>query len=396
MTKVEFERRWRLIMGAPENDPHPPPAKRGRHHPVPRPFTADDQRRDDVLNQLYKPAPPKRLKMDAEQLEETKTWFENAEGLFDPDITDLLHQDMLEKIGIVALIFNPDLLEYFKPTPQLIYQLLENRQYLPDETLAMIEPLIQQLIQDLMRQLRTPTEQAAKGILNRTRSIPNPRHDNINWHRTILANLKHYQPDYQTIIPAKLVGYGRKQPHLPHLMICVDKSGSMFESVIYATVFGAVLATIPSLHTQLILFDTRVVDVSDQLDKPAQLLLQTQLGGNTNLQAPLTYINQHLEQPSQTTLVMITDLFDHGDPDQLVASFQHLHNTGLQIILLLALNDDGKPRYNHALARQLAKRDIICFACPARHFPDLMAAALDHQDLRRWAADQDIVIVTPE
>ncbi len=229
------------------------------------------------------------------------------------------------------------------------------------------------------------------GSLNRSSRNHRPRHQEINWHLTILKNLKHYQPDYKTIIPETRIGYGKKRRSLKDVILCLDQSGSMGTSVIYSGIFGAVMASLPAIQTKMVVFDTNVVDLTEELTDPVELLFGVQLGGGTDIQRALTYCQQIVQRPNDTVLVLITDLFEGGNQEEMRKRAKSLVEAGVQVIILLALNDDGAPSYDHGNAEYMASLGIPIFACTPDKFPDMMAAALSKQDIALWAAKEDLV-----
>ena len=130
------------------------------------------------------------------------------------------------------------------------------------------------------RNERTNTHEILRGALNRSQRTRRPPHADIDWPRTIGANLRHYQPQHRTVVPETLVGHSRHtktRAELDHVMLCVDQSGSMATSVVYSSILAAVMASIPGLSTKLICFDTSIVDLTDQLAKPVEVLFGVQL-----------------------------------------------------------------------------------------------------------------------
>jgi Mg-chelatase subunit ChlD len=230
------------------------------------------------------------------------------------------------------------------------------------------------------------------GSINRSLRNTRPRHNEINWHVTILKNLKHYQPDYKTIIPETRIGYGRKRTSLKDVVLCIDQSGSMGTSVVYSGIFGSVMASIPAVNTKMIVFDTKVADLTEELTDPVELLFGVQLGGGTDINAALTYCQQIITRPLDTVMVLITDLFEGGNELQMRKKATELAAAGVQVVVLLALNDEGAPSYDHDNAQFFTNLGIPVFACTPDLFPDLMAAALSKQDLNAWAAKEDIVL----
>jgi Mg-chelatase subunit ChlD len=251
--------------------------------------------------------------------------------------------------------------------------------------------VVRRVVEALMRKLASPTRQAVLGSLNRATRSRRPRHSEIDWHRTIRANLRHYQPAHRTIIPETRIGYGRKRSSLRDIILCVDQSGSMASSVVYAGVFGAVLASLPAVQTRMVVFDTAVVDLTDAMRDPVDLLFGVQLGGGTDINRALAYCQGLIHRPQETILVLISDLYEGGNNDEMLRRAAALAGSGVQLIALLALSDDGAPGYSQQNAAALAALGAPAFACSPDLFPDLMAAAISRQDLGRWAAAHDIV-----
>lgn len=232
-----------------------------------------------------------------------------------------------------------------------------------------------------------------RGSLNRAVRNRRPRPHEIDWSRTIHANLKHYQPEYGTIIPKQIIGYGHRQASLCHIILCVDQSGSMATSVVYAGVFGAALASLRAVRTQVVVFDTSVADLSHLLDDPVDILFGTQLGGGTDINQALAYCQTLIEQPADTILVLISDLYEGGNQEEMIRRAGRLVDEGVSAIALLALSDDGAPSYNHGIAARLSGLGIPAFACTPDLIPPLMAAAIQRCDLSAWTAANDMRIV---
>jgi hypothetical protein len=252
--------------------------------------------------------------------------------------------------------------------------------------------VVRKVVDELLRKLLQPTQQAIIGSLNRNARNRRPRHNEINWHATILKNLKHYQPEYKTVIPETKIGYGRKRSSLKDVVLCIDQSGSMGTSVVYSGIFGSVMASIPAIKTKMVVFDTAVSDLTEELTDPVELLFGVQLGGGTDINLALTYCKQIITKPNDTVLVLITDLYEGGDVDGMRKRAVELVAAGVQVVVLLALNDEGAPFYDHNNAQFLSNLGIPVFACTPDKFPDLMAAALSKQDIGLWAAKEDMVL----
>ncbi len=232
--------------------------------------------------------------------------------------------------------------------------------------------------------------QAVTGSLTRAARNRRPRHHEIDWPRTIRANLKHYQPDYQIIIPETRIGYGRKRSALRDIILCVDQSGSMATSVVYSGIFGAVLASLPAVRTQMVVFDTAVVDLTAQLSDHVELLFGAQLGGGTDINRALGYCQGLVRQPHDMILILISDLFEGGNQQEMLKRAALFVASGVRMIALLALSDDGSPGYDHNVASAFAGLGIPAFACTPDLFPELMAAVISRSDISQWAAAREI------
>jgi Mg-chelatase subunit ChlD len=262
---------------------------------------------------------------------------------------------------------------------------------MPGKTRETARLVVRKVVDDLLKKLAEPLRQAVTGSLNRATRTRRPRHNEIDWNRTIRANLKHYQPKHRTIIPESRFGFGRKRSALREIVLCIDQSGSMATSVVYAGIFAAVLASLPSVRTRVVVFDTSVVDLTEMLDDPVELLFGTQLGGGTDINRALGYCQSLFGQPTETILVLVSDLYEGGDRAEMIRRTGTIVSSGVQMIALLALNDDGAPSFDHDVASQLAGFSIPSFACTPDQFPDLMAAAIGRHDLQQWAAARGIV-----
>jgi hypothetical protein len=170
----------------------------------------------------------------------------------------------------------------------------------------------------------------------------------------------------------------------------------MATSVVYAGIFGAVLATLKAVSTRMVVFDTAVVDLTEELQDPVDLLFGTQLGGGTDIRRALAYCQQIITRPTQTIMVLITDLYEGGNNQEMLRRAAELVSSGVQVICLLALNDKGAPAFDHHNATALTNLNIPTFACTPELFPDLMAAAIQQQDMSMWAANHNIVTARSE
>lgn len=319
-------------------------------------------------------------------------WLGDIRTFFPSSVVQVMQRDALKRLNLSQMLFEKEMLENVEPDVHLIATLLTLRHAIPDKTKDTARQVVRKVVQELLKKLTQPTQQAITGSLHRSIRNRRPRHNEINWHATILKNLQHYQPKYKTIIPETRIGFGRRTTALKDVVLCLDQSGSMGTSVVYSGIFGSVMASIPSIKTKMVVFDTTVADLTEELQDPVDLLFGVQLGGGTDIQLALSYCQQIITRPGDTVLVLITDLYEGGNPQRMLNRAAELTAAGVQIIVLLALNDEGAPAYDHHNAQVLSSLGIPVFACTPDKFPDLMAAALSKQDINGWAAREDLVL----
>jgi Mg-chelatase subunit ChlD len=317
-------------------------------------------------------------------------WLGDIREYFPSSVVQVMQRDAFERLDMKRMLMEPEMLEAAQPSVHLVANLIALAGSIPAKTRDTARQVVRRVVDELMKRLTEPTRQAVHGALNRSARNRRPRHHDIDWPRTIRANLKNYQPDYRTIVPEIRIGYGRRRQSMRQVVLCIDQSGSMAASVVYSAIFGAVLATMPAVDTSLVLFDTSVVDLTDQLDDPIDLLFSTRLGGGTDINRAVGYCQQLIRAPQDTIFVLISDLFEGGVEEEFMRRAASLVASGVQFVTLLALSDEGAPHFNAALAAQLATLGVPAFACTPDRFPELMAAAIQRADLRDFAASYGV------
>ena len=378
----ERARRWRLILGRSAENPRGGGGSGGLGG-----LGGADLTMDRALEALYESDRSGGLGSSCPNV---ARWLGDIRQYFPSSVVQVMQKDALQRLDLKQMLFEPELLQTVEPNVHLVSELLALKNILPAKTKDTARQVVQKVVDELRRKLEQPTRQAVQGSLNRAARNRRPRHNEIDWNRTIRANLKHYQPKYRTIIPEVRIGFGRKRSSLRDIVLCVDQSGSMASSVVYAGVFSAVLASLPSVSTKMVVFDTAVVDLSDKLADPVDVLFGTQLGGGTDINLALSYCQGLIRQPQETILMLISDLFEGGDSKEMLKRVAALVGAGVQVIGLLALNDEGAPMFDQHHAAVFAELGIPAFACTPDLFPDLMAAAIQRQDITRWVAQQGI------
>lgn len=383
--ETERLRRWRLVLGKHAAEGLCEGEGQGQGDID---LSGADRSMDQVLEALYDGERTGGLGSSAPNV---TRWLGDIRTYFPSSTVRLMQQDALQRLNLTQMLLEPEMLEQVDADVHLVATLLSLSRVIPEKTKETARHVVRKVVEELERKLANPLLQAVRGSLNRATRSYRPRANEIDWDRTIRLNLKNYLPEQRSIIVERLVGHGHKRSSLRDIVLCVDQSGSMASSVVYAGIFGAVLATLKAVSTRMVVFDTAVVDLTDDLQDPVDLLFGTQLGGGTDINRALTYCQQTITRPTQTILILITDLYEGGDNAGMLRRAAELVSSGVQVICLLALSDKGSPSYDHRNAETLAQLGIPAFACTPELFPDLMAAAIQRQDLNMWAASNDIV-----
>lgn len=375
-------RRWRLAMGGEDDGA----------------LSENDLRIDRALSALYRGAEQGGRKKGGlgASAPRVARWLGDIREFFPSSVVQVIQRDAFERLNLKAMLLEPEFLETLEADVHLVADLISLRSAMPDKTKETARMVVAQVVAELMKRLAHKTAETIRGAINRNQRTRRPRPADIDWPRTIRANLHNWQADYQTIVPETLVGHARKskaKADLDHVIMCVDQSGSMASSVVYASIFSAVMASLPVLETKLVCFDTSIIDLSEQLADPVEVLFGVQLGGGTDINAALTYCQGLVSHPAKTNLILISDLYEGGNAKEMLARAAELVSRGVNLIVLLALSDDGRPAYDQAHAQALASMGCPVFACTPDQFPDLMATALAKQDTAAWAAGQGINLI---
>lgn len=377
--------RWRLILGREVEDDEPaleldsllderkPEAQSARQDPAPEP--EQDRDRDDIetmdrsLQFLY--GAENRGADLSDSLPYVPTWLDDIRRCFDHDTVVLLEKDAIEQRGLKTLLFEPEILPRLERNVALVSTLLALKEMLPEKAKDAARAIVKEVVEKLTQRLEQRVKNQLSGALNRGRRSPIPRYKNIDWQRTIAKNLRHYDVRRRRLVPAKFYFWSNQKKFADwHVIVCVDQSLSMVDSLVYSSVMASIFASLSVLKTQLFLFDTSVVDMTEHVSDPVEILFRAQLGGGTDIASALACISEHVVQPSKTILVLISDFYEGGSESRLLQTAKNLVEGGTRLLCLLALSDSGAPAYDSSLTRRLAALGAPGLACTPERLAD--------------------------
>jgi Mg-chelatase subunit ChlD len=301
-------------------------------------------------------------------------WLQEVRELFPRDTVEIIERHALDRYGMTELVTDEEVLRKLEPNYELLKAVLTFRHMMQGPVLETARRIVRKVVEELRQKLAREVRPILWGRLNRQRRSRLKIFRNLDWHRTIRANLKHYDRQKGRIILESLHFFSRVERHMPwHIIMAVDCSGSMMDSVIYSAVMAGIFKGLPSLRVTLVAFDTSVIDLSDQIDDPTELLMNVQLGGGTDIAGALGYCETRVQYPTRTIVVLVTDFYEGGPPTALLASIKRLREAGVRVLGLAALDDKAQPSYDRQMAEQ-------CVAVGAE------VAALTPQRLAEWLA----------
>jgi hypothetical protein len=383
----ERQRRWTLALGVDDDG--------GAG------LSGEDRRMNAALGALYD-EPEDDAKKGAGSLSRSSPrvakWLGDIREFFPTPVVQVIQKDAFERKGLRQLLMEPEFLATLEADVELVADLVTMRDVMPAKAKATARIVVNKVVQELMKRLEQRTAATIRGAVDRSKRTNRPRFADIDWGRTIRANMRHYQPSLRTIIPETLIGFMRRQKRivdLDEVTLCVDQSASMGTSVVYSSIFAAVMASLPVIRTRLVCFDTVIHDMTDDLADPVDVLFGIQMGGGTDINGAVAYCEGKIEKPSKSHLVLITDLYENGVRSGLLERLARVKASGVNVIVLLALTDAGRPAYDAQLGGEVAALGIPVFACTPDQFPGLMATALRREDVGAWAAAEDIKTILP-
>ncbi len=317
-------------------------------------------------------------------------WLGDVRSLFDPELVKIIQGDAMTRCGLKQLIFEPELLENLEPDVNLASTILMLKDQIPKRSKESVREFIKKIVEEINRLLEQDIRRAVTAAVNKRKHSPIPSAAALDYKTTISRNLKHYNQELKTIVPEHFYFFDRTSTTAANkwnVILDIDQSGSMGESVIYSSIISCILASMSSISTRIVAFDTNIVDLTEKSDDPVDLLFGFQLGGGTNIDQSVAYCEKFIENPKKTLFFLITDLEEGGNRAALLRRLGELKEAGVTLVCLLALAESGRPYYDTQMAQKVAALKIPCFACSPQMLPQLLERALKGQDLDQFVKE---------
>ncbi|MFJ1474844.1 VWA domain-containing protein [Capnocytophaga cynodegmi] len=313
-------------------------------------------------------------------------WLTDVRTFFPQDVVSIIQFDAIERKGLTKLLFEPETLKNVKPDISMVGTLMALKGQIPEKSKETARQLVKEVVDEIMKRMEQDLRRAVTGALNRKAHSPIANFASTDWKKTINQNLKNYDIKTKRLIPERFYFFERTQKHKNWTIILdIDQSGSMCDSIIYSSVMGSIFASMPTLNTHVVAFDTQVTDLTELCRQdPVDMLFGVQLGGGTDINKSVTYCQTLIENPKKTIFILISDLYEGGVRAGLLRRLSQMYEDGVKVMVLLALSDKGKPDYDEKLGKEISKLGIPCFACTPDRLPELVEAALKNHNLKKF------------
>jgi hypothetical protein len=388
----EEQRRWRLILGQPAED-----LSGGGNGP---PWLDQrDQMMDRCLALVYGCAGARPQNGSGRgpggrgpSMPHLPDWLDALRNAFPKQAVEVVQRDAVKREGFEQLLLDPECVQHIEPNVQMVAKLVQLANLVPDQAKGLARALVKRVVDQIQMRMRDKLERALRGPPDPIRRVRQGPTSLLDWRRTVRANLKNYQGQLGTVVPERVYyreRCGESKKRTPwEIIILVDQSGSMGTSLVYASVSASVLASLQAVSTRLLLFDTNVVDVSDRLKDPVDILFGAPLGGGTDIARAIAHAKRLVNDPQHTLFALITDLYDGSPPGLLVSELGSLKERGATVVTLLGMTDQSVPMYNPEVAAELVRMDIPAFCATPDRFADLIGRVLRGETISAVAEER--------
>lgn len=301
-------------------------------------------------------------------------WIENVKKFFPKESKEVLEKDLVKKSDIAVIFQHPELFEKVEPSLEMVKAILSLKHMMPEKVKEAARQIVKKVVEDLKDKLKTQVEKHIIGAIKRDTHTPLKVYRNIDWKQSIRRNLKHYDPKLTKLIMAEPRFFSNeKRKKAWQIIVLVDESGSMADSVIYSVVTAAIFASIPAVISNLVIFDTQVVDLTPKIHDPVDVLMSVQLGGGTDITQAVNYGRSLIKNPKKTIMVVISDFFEGRNINDLTIALRQVLEGGTKILGLAALGSNAEPYYNREYGKEMKKLGIDVLACTPEKLSETIA-----------------------
>ena len=314
-------------------------------------------------------------------------WLGDVRDLFDKELVKIIQTDAMDRCGLKQLIFEPEILEQVEPDISLASTIMLLKDQIPKHSKESVRAFIKKIVEEINKLLESDIKRAVRAALNKRQHSPIPSASALDFKRTIQRGIKNYNKELKKIIPEHYYFFERASTNPSSkftVILDIDQSGSMGESVIYSSVMACILASMAALKTRIVAFDTNIVDLTEKSDDPVDLLYGFQLGGGTDINKSIAYCMNYIENPKKTIFFLISDLMEGGNRGGMLRHLQEMKDSGVIVVCLLAISSDGQPYYDTQMAGKISSMGIPCFACNPEKLPLLLERVLKGLDLNSF------------
>ncbi len=304
-------------------------------------------------------------------------WLTKIKTLFPRNTVEIMERHALEKYQMTELLTDPEVLRRLEPNKELLKTVMQLKHMMKGEVLTLAREVVRKVADELTKKLEQGMKKSFSGRLNRSVSSPVKSIRNIDMSKTIRRNLKNYDTETKQLVLKQVYFSARmKKYNQWRVIICVDESGSMLDSVIHSAVMVGIFARLPMLDTKLVIFDTSVVDLSDYVSDPVETLMSVQLGGGTDIGGAVGYCAQLIQMPHRTMVVLVTDLYEGCGYRRMYQACQGIIESGAKLIVLPSLDHAAVPNYDRNAAAVLADMGASVGAMTPEELSDFIARVI--------------------
>lgn len=374
MNHTEQLNRWRLILGKQAGNQIPFGADGALEGGISCPDL------EDALDFLYSREYGEDVRREggtgASKLT-AASWITKIRRLFPRETVEILERHALERYQLTELLTDKEVLEKLEPNRELLKTILQLKHLMKGEVLETARRIVRKTAEEIGEKLRQDIRRSLLGSLDRNSPSQVKSIRNLDVKKTIRKNLRHYDMENQRLCLEQICFHSRTRKYSQwRIVIAVDESGSMLDSVIHSAVMAGIFARLPMLDTRLVIFDTQVVDLSAHLDDPVETLMSIQLGGGTNIGGALQYCASLVENPHKTMVVLVSDLCEGGSISGLLSVSRGIIESGAKLVCLTALDRDANPAYDRRTAGYLADLGAFVGAMTPEALGDFMGKVM--------------------